>query len=286
MQLIIVTGMSGAGKTTVLKILEDMGYYCVDNMPPQLITKFSEVCFQSNSLIEKVGLGIDIRGGKLFNDLLPALEQMDKEQYQYTIIFLDSSDDTLVKRFNETRRSHPLAKDMRIIDGIKQERELLKNVKDKSTHIIDTSHTLTRELREKVAEIATGNKAFDSLMITVLSFGFKHGLPTDSDLVFDVRFLPNPFYISELKALSGNDKPVADYVLGFEVSKKFLSMTNDMLKFLVPNYINEGKNQLVISIGCTGGRHRSVALANEVYNELLNSGYNVYLKHRDCSLGG
>lgn len=273
--------MSGAGKTTVLKILEDAGYYCVDNLPPQLITKFSEVCFQLNSQIEKVALGIDIRGGRLFNDLLPALEEMNKEQYQYTIIFLDSSDDILVKRFNETRRSHPLARDTRIIDGIIKERELLKEVKEKSTYVIDTSHTLPRELREKVTEIATGNKDFDSLMITVLSFGFKHGLPTDSDLVFDVRFLPNPFYVAELKALSGNDEPVRDYVLGFEVSRTFLQKANDMLRFLVPNYISEGKNQLVISIGCTGGKHRSVTLANELYEYLDRQGHTVLLNNRD-----
>jgi UPF0042 nucleotide-binding protein len=276
--------MSGAGKTTVLKILEDMGFFCVDNLPPSLIPKFAEVCFRPGSDIDKVALGVDIRGGRLFDDLLPGLAALERDNLQYTVLFLDASDDVLMKRFKETRRSHPLAKNDRIITGIAKERELLSAIKRKSTYIIDTSQLLTRQLREKINDIFIDKKIFNSLMITILSFGFKYGIPTDSDLVFDVRFIPNPFYIGELKELTGNDAPVSDYVMEWQVSKKFLEKLDDMVDFLIPNYINEGKNQLVISIGCTGGKHRSVTLANALYHALAQKGESVIVKHRDIDL--
>lgn len=284
MQFVIVTGMSGAGKSTVLKILEDLDFFCVDNLPPSLIPKFAEVCFRPGIDIDKIALGIDIRGGKLFDDLIPGLEAISGEDYQYSILFLDASDEALLKRFKETRRSHPLAKNDRIITGIIKERKLLTSIKQKSTHIIDTSQILTRHLREKINDIFVDEKKFNSLMITILSFGFKFGIPTDSDLVFDVRFIPNPFYIHDLKELTGNDTAVSDYVMDCKVSRTFLEKMADMVEFLIPNYINEGKNQLVISIGCTGGKHRSVTLANELYRELTQKGESVIIKHRDIRL--
>ena len=282
MRLVIVTGMSGAGKTTALKILEDMGYYCVDNLPPQLISKFSELCLSPEADIQKIALGIDIRGGKLFDELLPAIEGLRGSENPPLIIYLDSSDEILLNRFKETRRSHPLAKGARIIDGIIQERELLADIKKHASFIVDTSRTLTRDLRERITEIITGQKEnFDNLMITVISFGFKYGIPTDSDLVLDVRFLPNPFYVPDLKALTGNDALVENFVMEKEASRVFLEKAGDLLEFLIPHYVSEGKNRLVISIGCTGGKHRSVTLCNHIYNKLETLGLNVNKLHRD-----
>jgi len=282
MKFLIVTGMSGAGKSTVLKFLEDMGFFCVDNLPPSLIPKFVEICLRPASNIEKVAMGIDIRGGSLFEDLFTVLSDENKEEgRQYDILFLDSSDEVLVKRYKETRRSHPLAKDQRLIVGIERERELLSEVKKQADFIIDTSQILTRQLKEKLQDIFIENKHFESLMITILSFGFKYGIPPDSDLVFDVRFIPNPYYISELKELTGNDREVKDYVMNWHVSGQFLTKLKDMFDFLLPAYMEEGKNQLVISIGCTGGKHRSVTLANELFTMLEKEGRSVIINHRD-----
>lgn len=280
MRCVILTGMSGAGKSTVLKFLEDIGFFCVDNLPPSLIPKFIEVC-SKNEDIEQIALGIDIRGGKLFEDLFSCLSEIESEEYKFDILFLDASDEVLLKRFKETRRNHPLAKGERIIAGIIRERDLLKEVKQKANYIIDTSHILSRQLKEKINDIFINEESFSSLMITVLSFGFKYGIPNDSDLVFDVRFIPNPFYVSELKSLTGNDIEVRDYVMDWEESRIFLEKLTDMVDFLIPNYIKEGKNQLVISIGCTGGKHRSVTLANELYSALLKSGHSAVITHRD-----
>ncbi len=281
MHFVIVTGMSGAGKSTVLKFLEDLGYFCVDNLPPSLIPKFAEVCVMAGSEMDRVCLGIDIRGGRLFEDLFAQLSTLQTRDYNFHILFLDASDDVLVKRYKESRRSHPLAKNDRVIVGIEEERKLLANIKEKSNYIIDTSHMLTRELKETLVNIFVDKKSFDSLMITILSFGFKYGIPEDSDMVFDVRFIPNPFYIPALKELTGNDQPVSDYVMSWEESRTFLEKLNDLVDFLIPNYIREGKNQLVISIGCTGGKHRSVTLANALYNALQKKGNSVMIKHRD-----
>jgi len=281
MQFVILTGMSGAGKSTVLKFLEDIGFFCVDNLPPSLITKFIELCSKPGTEINQVALGIDIRGGKLFDDLFTCLSEIKNENHNFKILFLDASDEVLLKRFKESRRNHPLAKGERLISGIKTERELLCNVKKKADYIIDTSYMLSRQLKEKINDIFIENKDFDSLMITVLSFGFKYGIPKDSDLVFDVRFIPNPFYVNELKLLTGNDAPVRNYVMSYDESQVFLSKLNDMIDFLIPNYIKEGKNQLVIAIGCTGGKHRSVTLANELYYALQKSGHSAVINHRD-----
>lgn len=281
MKYVILTGMSGAGKSSVLKFFEDIGYFCVDNLPPSLISKFIELCDKPATEIEKVAIGIDIRGGKLFDDFFTYLSEIKNENHSFEILFLDCCDDVLLKRYKETRRSHPLAKGERIISGIIRERELLSDIRRKSDYIIDTSYILARQLKQKINDIFLDNKQFNSLMINVLSFGFKYGIPSDADLVFDVRFLPNPFYIEELKPLTGNDVSVHDYVMKYGESKVFLQKLIDMINFLIPNYIKEGKNQLVIAIGCTGGKHRSVTLANELYSELNNLQYSSIITHRD-----
>ena len=282
MRFIIVTGLSGAGKSEAPNALEDMGYFCVDNLPPKLIKKFAEVCKQSKGSIDKVALVMDIRGGIFFDDLFESLSELSKEQFQYEILFLDTSDEVLVKRFKEKRRSHPLAPGGRVITGIELERQKLRDVKDKADVIIDTSKYAIKDLREEMAR-KFGDKEMPEkqMAITILSFGFKYGIPVDSDLVFDVRFIPNPFYIPELKPFSGNDEPVKNYVMEQTETQTFLQKANDMFEFLIPNYQKEGKRQLIISIGCTGGRHRSVAIANSIYETLRANNHDVYIEHRD-----
>ena len=263
------------------RFLEDINFFCVDNLPPALIPKFAELCYEQGGEIDKVAMGIDIRGGKLFSDLFSVLSILQGLGYDYEILFLDASEKTLIKRYKESRRSHPLSKGGSIAEGIAKERQMLEDVKKKATYIIETSHILTRELKEQINRIFLENQKFESLIITVCSFGFKYGIPVDSDLVFDVRFLPNPFYIQELKELTGNDAPVSNYVMNFEESNVFLDKLTDMLEFLIPQYIKEGKNQLIISIGCTGGKHRSVTLANALYEKLYKKNHNILLKHND-----
>ena len=282
MRFIIVTGLSGAGKSEATNALEDMGYFCVDNLPPKLIKKFAEVCKQSKGSIDKVALVMDIRGGIFFDDLFESLSELSKVQFQYEILFLDTSDEVLVKRFKEKRRSHPLAPGGRVITGIELERQKLRDVKDKADVIIDTSKYAIKDLREEMAR-KFGDKEMPEkqMAITILSFGFKYGIPVDSDLVFDVRFIPNPFYIPELKPFSGNDEPVKNYVMEQTETQTFLQKANDMFEFLIPNYQKEGKRQLIISIGCTGGRHRSVAIANSIYETLRANNHDVYIEHRD-----
>lgn len=282
MRFIIVTGLSGAGKSEATNALEDMGYFCVDNLPPKLIKKFAEVCKQSQGSIDKVALVMDIRGGIFFDDLFESLSELSKEQFQYEILFLDTSDEVLVKRFKEKRRSHPLAPGGRVITGIELERQKLREVKDRADVIIDTSKYAIKDLREEMAR-KFGDKEMPEkqMAITILSFGFKYGIPVDSDLVFDVRFIPNPFYIPELKPFSGNDEPVKNYVMEQTETQTFLEKANDMFEFLIPNYQKEGKRQLIISIGCTGGRHRSVAIANSIYETLRANNHDVYVEHRD-----
>ena len=282
MRFVIVTGLSGAGKTQATRSLEDLGYFCVDNLPPKLINKFAELCSQSDGKIDKVALVIDIRGGVFFDDLFETLNYLKENEFKYEILFLDASDEVIIKRFKESRRSHPLSPDGRVLNGIIQERSKLREIKDRADIIIDTSKYAIRDLREKMNEHYGDNiESEKQLSITVLSFGFKYGIPVDSDLVFDVRFIPNPFYIPELKQYSGNDKSVKDYVLKQEETITFVEKLQDMLEYLVPNYIKEGKRQLIISIGCTGGRHRSVAIANEIYERLNKGNYKAKIEHRD-----
>jgi len=284
MQFVIVTGMSGAGKSTLLNIFEDLGYYCVDNLPPKLIHNLADFCLEGGAGIDRVALGIDSRGAKHFNDLFTGLQALDARHLPYTILFLEATDEVLLNRYKETRRSHPLSKGGTITDGIIKERQLLDSVKQRATYIIDTSLLLTRQLREKIIEIYVERKNFD-LIVHVQSFGFKYGMPVLADLVFDVRFLPNPFYISELKLQTGQDEPVRAFVMENETSQKFLKHLTDMLLFLIPHYIKEGKNQLVIAIGCTGGKHRSVTIAREVHDVLHDAGHSIVINHRDITKG-
>lgn len=283
MRIVIVTGMSGAGKSTALKMLEDMGYFCVDNLPVPLIPKMAELLSVPGSEMNKSALGIDIRSGQNFKMLEEILDELDQENIDYEILYLDSSDDVLIKRYKETRRSHPLAGlGGRVDEGIHREREEITFLKKRADYVIDTSHTLTRELREELYKIFVENKDYKNLYISVESFGFKYGIPKDADLVFDVRFLPNPYYIEELRPMSGNDKAVRDYVMDNETARIFLNKLTDMVEFLIPNYIKEGKTQLIIGIGCTGGKHRSVTLANELYEQLKKSdSYGLRIEHRD-----
>lgn len=285
MRFVIVTGMSGAGKSSVLKMLEDAGYFCVDNLPIPLIITFARLTIKESVNINKVALGIDIRSGQAFGDLANSLEELDKLGYKSEILFLEASTEVLVKRYKETRRVHPLSGLNRIDQGIELEREKLRLLKKRADYIIDTSHLLIRELKLQIDNIFVQNGTFHNFYITILTFGFKYGIPSDSDLVFDVRFLHNPYYIPELRQKTGNDAPVSEFVMALPESKIFLDKLEDMLLFLVPNYISEGKNQLVVSIGCTGGKHRSVTLANELMMRLSNTEYGVKVDHRDIQRG-
>lgn len=281
MKIVIVTGMSGAGKSTALNVLEDEGYYCVDNMPISLIIKFADLAASQEEGYSDIALGIDIRSGNALNELDKVLQKLEVRRYNYKILFLDSSDDVLVKRYKETRRTHPLAKDDRVDKGISLEREQMTFLKERADYIIDTSQLLTRELKQELEKIFVKDTGYSNLFVTVLSFGFKYGIPVDADIVFDVRFLPNPYYIDDLKSLTGNDKAIQDYVMGFDETKEFLNKVEDLIKFLLPNYVKEGKNSLVIAIGCTGGKHRSVTLANAIADAIQQTEYGCKVEHRD-----
>lgn len=282
MRFVVVTGMSGGGKSTALKMLEDAGFYCVDNLPISLLDKFIELIATPGSEITRVALGLDVRAGQSFTEATSILQKQKDAGKELEILFMDASDNALVKRYKETRRVHPLAPEGRVEDGIRLEREMTRGIRNSADYVIDTSNLLTRELKEELDRIFVQNKEYNSLMITLLSFGFKYGIPTDADLVFDVRFLPNPFYVDELKKKTGNDKEVQDFVMQFPESKEFLDKLEDMLKFLIPNYVKEGKYQLVIAIGCTGGQHRSVTLANALYERMKDKGkYGIKLFHRE-----
>jgi UPF0042 nucleotide-binding protein len=279
--LVLVTGMSGAGKSSVLKMLEDAGYFCVDNLPIQLIYKLVQLTFNGKEKIDKVALGVDIRSGQALEELDEVLEQMKRDGYLYEILFLDAKTEVLVKRYKETRRIHPLSGSGRVEHGIETERKKLEFLKKRADVILDTSQLLVRELKTQIDKIYVQDEKYNNFFITILSFGFKYGIPMDSDLVFDVRFLPNPFYIPHLKQKTGNDQPVRDYVMKSELAGTFIKKLEDMIIFLIPNYILEGKNQLVISIGCTGGKHRSVTLANELAERLKTLEYGLKVEHRD-----
>ena len=282
MRFVVVTGMSGGGKATAIKILEDGGYYCVDNLPVRLIDTFMELVFMPGSNIDKVVLGLDVRADRPFIYVEEVLSALRERGYDYEILFMDASDDTLIKRYKETRRAHPCEPQGRVEDGIRKEREILRQIKSKADYVFDTSSLLVRELREELIRVFVDDEKYNSLIVSVMSFGFKNGIPHDADLVFDVRFLPNPYYIDELKNLTGNDKPVSDYVLSFPQTTEFRKMLSSMIRFLIPYYVDEGKNQLVIAIGCTGGQHRSVTIANCLYEDLKDHGdYALKIYHRD-----
>ena len=282
MRFVIVTGMSGGGKSTALKMLEDAGFYCVDNLPVSLIEKFVELVSVPGSEISKVALGLDVRADQSFEETTKILDRLRETGYNFEILFMDASETSLIKRYKETRRVHPLAADGRVEEGVKREQKVLEAVRKNADYVLDTSKLLTRELKEELDRIFVKNEEYNSLMVTVMSFGFKHGIPVDADLVFDVRFLPNPFYIDELKKKTGNDREVQDYVMSFPEAEIFMEKLTDLIQFLIPNYVKEGKYQLVAAIGCTGGKHRSVTLANELYKRMKDKGgYGMKLYHRD-----
>lgn len=283
MEFVIITGMSGAGKSQAIKILEDLNYYCMDNMPPALLPNFAELCVTSSKDVNKVAVVADIRSGIFFKDLFNSLDVLRSKGIVYRILYLDASDDELVKRYKEQRRPHPLSTTGTIIDGIQEERYKLGEVKKRSDYIIDTSNMKLGQLKEELHNIFVQGNILYNLNITLMSFGYKYGIPQDSDLVFDVRFLPNPFYIEELKNFTGNDKNVQDYVMSFDSSEIFIDKLVDMLLFLLPHYVIEGKSNLVISIGCTGGKHRSVTITNRIASILSRQKYRVIVNHRDIT---
>ena len=261
MRFVIVTGMSGGGKSTALKMLEDIGFYCVDNLPVSLLDKFAELIVQPGTELSKVALGLDVRAGESLKNLPEVLDSFNEKNINADVIFLEASEAALIRRYKETRRIHPLSPEGRVEDGVEKEKKLLKEIRKRATYVIDTTNLLTRELKAQIDEIFAKDKAYNNLMVSVISFGFKYGIPVDADLVFDVRFLPNPYYIEELKHKSGLDKEVRDYVMQYDEAGIFLDKLEDMLEFLIPNYIKEGKYSLVVAIGCTGGKHRIKALS-------------------------
>ncbi|SCY68298.1 MULTISPECIES: RNase adapter RapZ [unclassified Butyrivibrio] len=286
MRFVIVTGMSGGGKATAIHMLEDAGFYCVDNLPVSLIEKFADLITMPENEIDKVVLGIDARAGQAVEEVAGMIDSLKERGIPVEVLFMDCSDQVLIKRYKETRRVHPMNVNdtgKRIEDGIAKERAVLAEVKKRADYVIDSSQLLTRELKEELDRIFVKNEGYNSLMVTILSFGFKYGIPSDADLVFDVRFLPNPYYIDELKHQTGNDKGVQDYVKSFPACGEFLDKLTDMLQFLIPGYVQEGKYQLVVGIGCTGGQHRSVTIANELYKRLKEAGgnYGIKISHRD-----
>lgn len=276
---LIITGMSGAGKTQVIRTLEDLNFFCIDNLPAALIPKFAELCRQTSE--QNVALVVDIRGGRFFDKLLKVLNEMEASGQKYELIFLDASDSTLVRRYKETRRRHPLGAGNELLKNISNERELLRPLREKATRLIDTTNLATSQLKKLITDLFSNSTQKERLNIIVRSFGFKHGLPMDSDIVLDVRFLPNPFYVEALRSMTGNDQPVADFICRYPQTFQYLKLEEQLLDFLVPQYINEGKSQLVISVGCTGGQHRSVFIANKLYDYLSTQGYTVELTHRD-----
>ncbi len=274
--------MSGAGKSTALKIMEDIGYFCVDNLPIALIEKFAELASAQDAELQKVAVGVDIRSGQALDELQNILDKLRQAGKFFDILYLDSMNEVLVKRYKETRRTHPLAGGERVDRGIHEERKRLAFLRKQADYIIDTSNMLTRELKAELEKIFVQNQDYKNLFITIVSFGFKYGIPTDSDLVFDVRFLPNPYYVEGLRAKTGNDQEIQEFVMQYKEAGQFLDKLEDMIKFLIPNYIIEGKTQLVISVGCTGGKHRSVTLANGLYERLQNQKeFGLKIEHRD-----
>lgn len=283
MRFVIVTGMSGAGKSSALKMLEDVGYFCVDNLPTRLLCRFAELTLDKTANISNVALGIDIRSGASIDEFLEELKKVNEMGVKFEILFLNASNRILIKRYKETRRNHPLARNGRIEDGIEKEREAVDVLKKHADYVIDTSQLLTRELKAEIDRIFVREEEYANFNVAVVSFGFEFGIPADVDLVFDVRFLPNPYYDLSLRPLTGNDRPIQEFVMKHEESRVFLEKLEDMLKFLIPNYIKEGKYNLVIGIGCTGGKHRSVTITNALAEKLKQLPYPVKVEHRDIT---
>ena len=280
-RLVIITGMSGAGKTQVMRFMEDLGYFCVDNLPPALIPKFAELCAQSGGRVNRIALVVDIRGGEFFDQLMQVLGEMDQQALLSEVLFLEASDETLIHRYKETRRRHPLALEGRISEGIRMERDRLEYIRGRATHIIDTSNLTTNQLKERITELYKKGSDSAEINVNLVSFGFKYGIPLDADMVYDVRFLPNPFYVEPLRQKSGENPLVQEYIDKWPVTQQFLRRLQSFIDFLIPHYVKEGKSQLVIAIGCTGGLHRSVFVAGKIGHSLRNQGYKVSLEHRD-----
>lgn len=281
MRVVIVTGVSGAGKSQAIKTLEDMDFFCVDNLPPMVVPKFLEICKMSEDKIENIAIVMDIRAGKLFENYATALTQIEDAGYQYEVVFLDASNETLVKRYKTTRRRHPLAPNDRLEVGIEREREKLEFIKNKANYIIDTSNLTPKKLSENLLHIFEYGKIFEELFIGVTSFGFKNGVPSDVDLVFDARFLPNPYHVENLRPFNGKDERIRDYVMSFPETSVLIDKIMDYLEFVIPEYIKEGRLQLIVGIGCTGGKHRSVVLTEEITRRLNENGHRVQMSHRD-----
>lgn len=281
MKIVIITGLSGGGKSEALNVLEDRGYYCMDNLPPALLLDFVLLFEKAQPVIDKIAIVLDIRSGKFFTDLFENLDILKDRGFEYEILFLESSDKILIKRFKELRRPHPLNLDGSIIDGIKKEREILSIVKSRADHIIDTSELSRSVLQSEILDIFIEGKRCKNVTVSIMSFGFKRGIPLDVDLMFDVRFIPNPYYIEELKERTGNEKKVQDYVMQWEEAQIFFAKLKDMIEFLIPYYTKEGKTQLIIGIGCTGGKHRSVTLANKLYEYFQDKNFRTTIEHRD-----
>ena len=280
MEFVIVTGLSGAGKSRAVDALEDIGFYCVDNMPPKLLPKFAELCLQSKETLSRVAIVIDARGGELFDDLTESLDELKRQGGDYTLLFLECDDQVLARRYKETRRKHPLANGGSVIKAIEMERALLKSARSRTDYLIDTSHLSSAQLKERITTLFMGDTS-KAMLIQCMSFGFKYGFPAEADLMLDVRCLPNPFYVDELKRKTGLDADVRDYVLEKAETKGFQERMYAMIDYLLPLYINEGKSQLVIAIGCTGGKHRSVTLAEELAKHIAAMGHRVMVNHRD-----
>lgn len=283
-RFVVVTGLSGAGKTQALRHLEDLGFFCVDNLPPALLPKFAELCSESAGRFAKVAVVMDIRGGEWFDSVSEALLFLKANNYRYEILFLEAEEEALIRRYKEVRRRHPLSGDGSILDGIRHEYERLAQLRQRADQIINTTDLTPQQLKNEIHAFVLGEGAQESLIIRVLSFGFKHGLPLDADLVFDVRFLPNPHYLPEMRHRVGTETEVSDYVLKWPEAQQFLTHLGDMLEFLIPYYIKEGKTHLVIGIGCTGGQHRSVAIAERL-RDMLKVNHRVYHEHRDIPAG-
>jgi len=280
-RFILITGFSGAGKSGALHSFEDLGFFSMDNLPPALIPKFAELCIQSEGKIKSVALVCDIRGGELFSGLFEALDRLEEMGFNYEILFLEATEDVLIRRFKATRRRHPLAEKGSIVEAIREERALLQDIRGKADVIVDTSNLAPAELKEKINRLYAPESWEKTILVTLISFGYKYGLPLDADLVFDVRFLPNPYYVDSLRPLNGNDSSVQKYIWKWAITHRFFQKLNDLVTFLLPCYVKEGKPQLAVAIGCTGGKHRSVALTNELARILDEKKYQVRIEHRD-----
>ena len=285
MKFVIVTGMSGAGKSTALKMLEDMGYFCVDNLPPVLIPKFAEMCLAGTGTYEHVAMACDIRGGKTFDALFEALDALQEMKFSYKILFVEADTETIIKRYKETRRGHPLMSEgLSLTEAVEQERQAMEPVRRRADYVIKTSALPAKKLRDQVLELVLpSEKRHSEMSVSVTSFGFKYGIPMEADLVFDVRFLPNPFYIEELRGQTGLDDGVRDYVFSYRQTKDFMALLKEMIAFLMPNFLEEGKSALVIAVGCTGGRHRSVAVTHALAEYIRELGYEAGENHRDMT---